>query len=386
MHFHEIPYYIENNEYVVDNYDLSQVTKLIFTEYSLWINSFLEKYENELFNLEKIADSICLENHCLTFIPQSVRHVITHGYKTNRINSLISLKILISDNLQSPQELNIDNDMIEYLEFNGKIYNIDTYLMHNLKTLIIRENEKEIFTNSTKLTFLHGYCGIGTVPLSVTDLTFHVCFTDDNLQNLNLEKLFLIFSNQSMYISLTNNTVKVLVLSWNDALPDNISLNFPNVKNLRISGGSSNIKFIQEFVSQYDKLDNLHINVGEDDVFLFPNLIVDNINHSYGTIITKNLSFNNNNVINSDMSVSKIICECLDRQLIVNNSYVENLILTSPVEKLFLNTPSLNELSIIPSWYSSDDHEISIISEFPIKLDKLTLSHTTIKYCQNVEY
>lgn len=251
----DIPHRIEDDKLIVDpTFDLSQIKSLIIdgkNDSSIieYANDFLKIYEEELCNLEKLKAF----SYFLTFIPKSVRILDVSDLCTDQVLVLENLDLNYSKR-QQETTINLDPINIRRLKFSAMSYHIPNLNeMINLEKLAIYHTHKEPEIVSDKLIELSIYNGIVELPSSIKILEYVLDQYNYSFKYLQLERLFLTI-NKNINCDMENPYLKNLFLDIRNSEMNNISFNFPVLKDLTINFWVDTFDeiYIYEFLSRYE--------------------------------------------------------------------------------------------------------------------------------------
>lgn len=291
-----IPHIIENDQFIVDkNFDLSEIKLLSVTNTGCakYINEFLQNYEEELCNLNELYITIDVS---LTFVPKTVRKILATHLVTTR--QLVLEKLDLNNYINtSYQILDLDPFAMKSLKFEANKYQIPNINeMINLEELTIINYDKLPEITSDKLIKFNLYDGIGELPVRVQELGYCLVHYDYSFKYLQLKQLYLIIV-ENINCEMENSNLEKLTLQIKTPEFNNISFNFPSLKDLEIffRVKSFDERYIYEFLKT-TKLDYLKLsNFDQGIVNIFDEWMFDyDINNVELEKVNINLIFKNN--------------------------------------------------------------------------------------------
>lgn len=257
----DIPYTMQNDEFIVTDFDLSSIVTLLVSSNASYLNLnyLLKYYENDFINLKEIRCErgwLFSEPLELTFVPKTVRKLTCNEILTDELLDLETLHLARTGKPIST--LNINPTMIENLTFDANEYYFPNFdEMVNLIQLNVRGLNENFKIPSDKLLIFSPYYGTIDLPPTIKDLVFEVRSPINNIKELQLEKLTVQITKLMSSLDISNIHVQkltILLFPEIDTIK-NFNFDFPNIQHLMI-----NAKFqifddsILRFINSYSHL------------------------------------------------------------------------------------------------------------------------------------
>jgi len=222
-------------------------------------------FDNELPYLKHLTIK---SNDVVSFIPNTVITLRANNIIFDQKYNLMTLRVMNNTHNGPKYNLNINEIMIEILQFSLNKYNIPNFLeMINLKTLALFDMRDSVIQIPDNVVNYHGYNCRGELPKQLKLLELHITNTIDGLEQIAemtcLERLS-IHIKSNVFINIENKYLKKIdILLYN--IPDvGSNFYFPHAKDVSIYIVDINIIwratiFTSHFLKQYSELNELEI-------------------------------------------------------------------------------------------------------------------------------